>query len=157
MEKYIVLLKKTFLISGSSSIFLALIDYYFNLMHFDTKGYFGAFQFLLFSIFILSLYTFFVFTDIKKDNFICLSKLNHIALFTALLFFIYWGIIYPDALAFLFPSYFVIFTIINLLIMSIIYLIKKTGGKYFFKEWLYFFGLIAVFVLYIVIMSLIKS
>jgi hypothetical protein len=157
MEKYIVFFKKIAVVTGLLSIILIISDLLFKISIVNINGIYIAFTSLIAILFLISLYSFFIFSDIKKDNFICLSKLNHIALFTALLFFIYWGIIYPDALAFLFPSYFVIFTIINLLIMSIIYLIKKTGGKYFFKEWLYFFWLIAVFVLYIVIMSLIKS
>ncbi|WP_426065371.1 hypothetical protein [Flavobacterium sp. DSP2-3-1] len=156
MEKYIVLLKKTFLISGSLSILLALVDYYFNLMHFDTKGYFGAFQFLLFSIFILSLYIFFILSDIKKEKFVFLRYFNYTLILVSFSFFIIWGVIYPDPLAFLYPAYFGILNVFNLIVMTIIYQIKRTGGDSIFKEWLYFFGLIAVFVIYIVIMSLIK-
>lgn len=157
MEKYIIFFRKVFITTGVLSVLLIILDLLFRISFVNTNGIFIAFTSLMIILFLISLYLFFIFLDIKKNKFICLSKLNHIALIAALLFFIYWGIIYPDALAFLFPAYFAIFTILNLLVMSIIYLIKGTGDKYFYKEWLYFFGLIAVFVLYIVIMSLIKS
>lgn len=157
MEKHIYLFKKTFVFTGSLSIILALIDYFFNLMYFDTKGYFGAFQFLMFSIFTLSLYLFFISSDIKKDKFIYLSWLNYILLIASLLSFSYWGIIYQDALALLFPAYFAIMTIINLIVMSIVYLIKKTGGQYFFKDWIFFVGLIVFYIVYGIINREINS
>ena len=157
MEKHIYLFKKTFVFTGSLSIILALIDYFFNLMYFDTKGYFGAFQFLMFSIFTLSLYLFFISSDIKKDKFIYLSWLNYILLIASLLSFSYWGIIYQDALALLFPAYFAIMTIINLIVMSIVYLIKKTGRQYFFKDWIFFVGLIVFYILYGIINREINS
>lgn len=157
MEKHIYLFKKTFVFTGSLSTILALIDYFFNLMYFDTKGYFGAFQFLMFSIFTLSLYLFFISSDIKKDKFIYLSWLNYILLIASLLSFSYWGIIYQDALALLFPAYFAIMTIINLIVMSIVYLIKKTGGQYFFKDWIFFVGLIVFYIVYGIINREINS
>ncbi|WP_426094149.1 hypothetical protein [Flavobacterium sp. DSR2-3-3] len=157
MEKHIYLFKKTFVFTGSLSIILALIDYFFNLMYFDTKGYFGAFQFLMFSIFTLSLYLFFISSDIKKDKFIYLSWLNYILLIASLLSFSYWGIIYQDALALLFPAYFAIMTIINLIVMSIVYLIKKTGRQYFFKDWIFFVGLIVFYIVYGIINREINS
>lgn len=157
MEKHIYLFKKTFVFTGSLSIILALIDYFFNLMYFDTKGYFGAFQFLMFSIFTLSLYLFFISSDIKKDKFIYLSWLNYILLIASLLSFSYWGIIYQVALALLFPAYFAIMTIINLIVMSIVYLIKKTGGQYFFQDWIFFVGLIVFYIVYGIINREINS
>lgn len=153
MKKHIILLKKTFFIAGGLSILLALIDYFFNLMYFDTKGYFGAFQFLIFLIFISSLYIFFILSDIKKDKFFFLRYINYILSIVSFIFFIFWGVIYPDPLAFLFPGYCAFMTTVNLLIMSIIYLFKKTGGKYFYKEWFYFFGLIAFYALYDIIIK----
>lgn len=157
MEKHIYLFKKIFVFTGSLSIILALIDYFFNLMYFDSKGYFGAFQFLMFSIFTLSLCLFFISSDIKKDKFIYLSWLNYILLIASLLAFSYWGIIYQDALALLFPAYFAIMTIINLIVMSIVFRIKKTGGQYFYKDWLLFVGLIVFYILYGIINKKINS
>ncbi|WP_426090497.1 hypothetical protein [Flavobacterium sp. DSR3-2] len=157
MEKHIYLFKKTFVFTGSLSIILALIDYFFNLMYFDTKGYFAAFQFLMFSIFTLSLYLFFISSDIKKDKFIYLSWLNYILLIASLLSFSYWGIIYQDTLALLFPAYFAIMTIINLIVMSIVYLIKKTRDQYFFKDWIFFVGLIVFYIVYGIINREINS
>jgi hypothetical protein len=157
MKKNSIILKKISVVTGLSFIILIILDLFYKISNQNTNGIYLAITTLIFTLFLTSLYLFFIFSDIQNNNFTFLSKLNHIALIAALLFFIYWGIIYTDALAFLFPAYFIIFTLINLLVMSIIYLIKKTGGKYFLKEWLYFFGFIAVFVLSIVIIRQIKS
>lgn len=157
MKKNSIILKKFSLITGFSFILLIILDFFYKISIQNTNGIYLAITTLIFTLFLTSLYLFFILSDIQNNKFIFLIKLNHIALITALLFFIYWGIIYPDALAFLFPAYFAIFITINLLVMTIIYLIKKTGGKYFFNEWLYFFGLIAVFVAYSIILRHIKS
>lgn len=159
MKKNIILFKKTFLITGSLSILLALIDYFFNVMYFDAKGYFGAFQFLIFLMFVLSLYLFFIFSDIEKDKFICLKRLNYFGFIVLILISGYWFFNYNnprDAIVY-FVIYFYIFVFVNLILMTIIYEIKKTGGHYFLKEWLYFFGLIAFCILYVIIIKCIKS
>jgi len=159
MKKNITFFKKTFLITGSLSILLALIDYFFNLMYFDTKGYFGAFQFLILLIFILSLYLFFIFSDIKKDQFVCLKRLNYFGFIVLLLVSCYWFFNFNnprDAIVY-FVIYFYTFVFANLILMSIIHLIKRTEGIYFYKNWLYFFGLIAFCILFVIIVKCIKS
>ncbi|WP_426062564.1 hypothetical protein [Flavobacterium sp. DSP2-3-1] len=147
MEKYINRLKNTFLIFGCLTLILFLLHENRLLGH-DIKGYLMAFETILFFIFIVSLYSFFILSDIQKDKFIYLSWFNYILLIASLLSFSYWGIIYQDALALLFPAYFAIMTMINLIVMSIVYLIKKTGRQYFFKDWIFFVGLIVFYILY---------
>ncbi|UQD55674.1 hypothetical protein [Flavobacterium sp. K5-23] len=157
MKKNIIILKKIFIVAGLSSILLIILDLLFKISIQNTNGIYLASATLMFILFLTSLYLFFILSDIQKNKFIYLSWLNFILQILSLTFFIYWGIIESDALAFLYPAYFAIATIFNLIVMSIIYIIKKTGGKYFYKDWLYFLGLIALFVFYIVIMRQIKS
>jgi len=157
MGKYLFFFRKSFIIAGLLSILLIILDLLFKISLKNTNGIYIAFTSLMIILFATSLYLFFIFSDIKKNQFFFLRFLNYVSLFASFVFFVIWGIIFPDALAFLFPAYFAFMTTINLLVMSIIYLIKKTGGKYFFKDWFYLFGLIAFYVLCVIIMKCIKS
>jgi len=157
MEKYIVFFKKIAVITGLLSIILIITDLLFKISIVNINGIYIAFTSMTAILFLISLYLFFIFSDIKKDKFIYLRYINYILLIVSFVFFIIWGVIYPDPLAFLFPTYFAFMSIFNLIVMSIIRQIKGTGVEYdLFKEWLYFFGLITFFVMYVVIMSLIK-
>lgn len=154
MGKYIIFFRKVFIITGLFSILLIILDLLFKISLKNTNGIYIAFTSLLIILFVISLYLFFILSDIKKDKFFFLRYVNYILLMVSFIFFIIWGIIYPDPLAFLYPTYFAFISIFNLIVMSIIRQIKGTGVEYdLFKEWLCFFGLIAFYVLYVIIVK----
>jgi hypothetical protein len=143
-------LKRIFLLSGVLTMIL-FIMHKSQILEYDIKGYLMVFEALVFCVFIVSLYTFFILSDISSNKFTYLGWLHTVSILMSLAFFIYWGIIYPNSLAFLYPAYIGIFSIFNLLLMSIIYSFKKTGDKYFLKHWISFFALIVFYIVYIII------
>ena len=156
MEKYINRLKNTFLIFGCLTLILFLLHENKLLVH-DIKGYLMAFETILFFIFVVSLYSFFILSDIQKNKFIYLSWLNYILQILSLTFFIYWGIIKPDFWVIIYLAYFAIGNVFNLIIMTIIFELKKTGGEYFIKDWLLFVGLIVFYIVFGIINRKINS
>lgn len=151
MEKYIIIFKRLFITTGLLSILLIVIELIFKISFTNTNGLYIACSGLILILFSTSIYSFFILSDIKKKKFIYLRSINYILLITSFLFFIYWGILYPNALAFLYPSYLAILTIFNLIVMSVIYYLQKTGGRYFFKDWLLFIVLIAFYILFVTV------
>ncbi len=159
MGKYICFFRKVFIITGLFSILLIILDLLFKISVKNTNGLYIAFTSLMIILFVISLYLFFIFSDIKKDQFVCLKRLNYFGFIVLLLVSGYWFFNYNnprDAIVY-FVIYFYIFAFANLIIMTIIYLIKRTEGKYFFKNWLNFFGLIAFCILYVIIMKCVQK
>lgn len=161
MEKYIVFFRKFATLTGLLSVLLIILELLFKISFINTNGIYIAFTSLMAILFLISLYLFFILYDINKKIFICLKKLNFISILSSFLVFLLFGIrgvISSYYLGIYISFYLLLFSFVNLIIMSIIYLIKRTdAGYHIFKEWLYFFGLIAVFVLYMVIMTYFKS
>jgi len=161
MEKYIVFFRKFATITGLLSGLLIILELLFKISFINTNGIYIAFTTLVAILFLISLYLFFILYDINKKKFTYLKKLNFISILSSFLVFLLFGIrgvISSYYLGIYISFFLLLFAFVNLVIMSLIYLIKRTDTEYhIFKEWLYFLGLIAVFVLYMVIISFFKS
>ncbi len=137
MEKQLSILKKIFVISGLLTVSF-LLSYNYRIFQFYQNELTTLVFIFPMLVFPVSMYLYFIFKDINKNNFIYLKKLNYFGFLVFILVSIYWFLVYKnpyDAIAYFFV-YFIVFSFVNLIIMSIIFLLKKTGDKYFYKEWL---------------------
>ncbi len=158
MEKYISFFRKTFIMTGLLTIILIVLDLLFKISLTDISGIYTAFTSLVAILFFVSLYVFFVLSDVLKNRFVYLSRLNYFVFGLLLLISSYWIFNFDDArlgIAYT-VIYFFIFIFVNLVLMTIVYQIKRTGGDSIFKEWLCFFGLIAVCVMYLVFVGVMR-
>lgn len=139
-------MKKAAIILTTLFVFFLLIDLKFKLSIKYFNGYYILFLNILFGLTLISIFSFFVLSDIKLNKFKHLKFLNYMATGIGMLTYIYWTFIKPDALYLLFPAYTVFFIFFNNLIMSIIYYKWKTGGKYILDQWLLLFASILIYI-----------
>lgn len=128
LKKISIILTIIFITSLCLDLLLNISYKYFN-------GYYLLFLALIFAITVLSVYSYFIISDISKNKFFYLKSLNYLATVIGFITFIYWTFIKPDALHLLFPTYTILFVFFNNLLMSVIYYIKKTGNKYIYYQW----------------------
>jgi hypothetical protein len=139
-------IKKSAIILTILFIFFLGIDLLLKISIKYFNGYYLLFLSVLFGLAVFSIYTFFILSDIKLNRFKHLKSINYTATIVGMLTFIYWTFIKPDALHLLFPAYTVIFIFFNNLIMSFVYFKWKTGGKYFYDQWLLIITSILIYV-----------
>jgi hypothetical protein len=79
------------------------------------------------------------------------NKINNAALILATLIFLYFFIFFPNSMSSIYGAYLLIFVVINLILMSIIYLFFKTGSSYFYREWVKLLVIIVLLGVYSII------
>ena len=109
---------------------------YLNILKPDLAGYKNLFEFIIFIVFVLSTLILFIKLDIKQNKFVYLKTLNYLTLITGLALFLYWGFIKPNTWYLIFPMYSIGLLVINSMIISFVYFIKKFDKSFVIKQWL---------------------
>jgi hypothetical protein len=130
------MIKKTAVFTGVLFVILLLLDLWFKISIDITNTLYLPFLFLVLITFIISTLILFVKLDIKLEKFVYLKVLNYFILFIGFLTFLYWGFIKPDFWGLIFTAYSIGLLIINTMIISVVYIIKKIDKSFVIKQWL---------------------
>ena len=141
MNKSLFVLKTISITTGILSLFMFIL-HEFNVIQHDLI----VFDALLLSVFIASLYLFFVIADIKKNKFFYLGGLNYLIFLFLVVTFFYWGIINTNGWGLVYSAYMAIFVFLNLVVMSIVFFLRKTGTNFFYRQWLIFLGIVLLYI-----------